>query len=155
MDELGREILERIRSLVPEGTEFDIPPPIVEDMEVSFRSFDPGRSLVLDVPLFPRYAGPTGMVQGGIIAAAFDDAYGPLAYLTAGAFAVTVTLDLSFVRPLPVSAGRMEVEVRVVERTRRLVFLEGSARNPEGKLVATSRTEMMVVDEPRRGGPGR
>lgn len=151
MDDLGREILERIRSLVPEGTRLDLPPPILEDMEVSFRSFEPGRSLTIELPLFPRYAGPGGMVQGGVIASAFDDAYGPLAYLTAGAYAVTITLDLSFVRPLPVSAGTLEVEVRVVERTRRLVFLEGTARNPEGKLVATSRTEMMIVEEPQRG----
>lgn len=146
MDDLDREILGRIRSLVPDGMDFELPPPILRDMEVSFRSFEPGRSLTMDVPLFERYAGPTGMVQGGVIAAAFDDAYGPLAYLTAGAFAVTVTLDLSFVRPLPVSAGSMEVEVRVVENTRRLVFLEGSARNPEGKLVATSRTEMLIQE---------
>lgn len=146
MDGLEGEILDRIRSIMPEGAELELPPPILREMDVSFRFFEPGQSLTIVVPLHERYAGPAGMVQGGIIAAAFDDAYGPLAYLTAEAFAVTVTLDLSFVRPLPVSAGSLEVEVRVVETTRRMVFLEGSARDPDGKLVATSRTEMLIQE---------
>lgn len=149
MTDLGDRILEEIRGLPSPEDGWEVPPPVFREMEGSFVSYEEGRSLEIEFPLFHRYAGPTGMTQGGVLATAFDNAYGPLAFLAAREFAVTLSLDVSFVRPLPVSAGSFTVEASVVEVTRKLVFLEGRARDPAGKLAATSDTEMIIVGAER------
>lgn len=152
MSDLQERVLGEIRSLVPPGSDWELPPPVMREMEGTFEAYRDGRALTVSYPLFERYASPTGMVQGGVVATALDNAYGPLAFLAAESPAVSLSLDVSYMRPLPVGDGRFEVAVELVERTRRVLFLEGEARNDDGKLVATSTTEMLVVEDLPAGG---
>lgn len=147
MGDLETRLLDDIRSIAPSRSDWEVPPPVMREMEAAFESYREGRSLTLSYPLFERYASPTGMVQGGVLAAAFDNAYGPLAFLAASSAAVSLSLDVSYMRPLPVGGGPLEVVVELVERTRRVLFLEGEARDPREKLVATSTSEMLVVED--------
>lgn len=142
--ELDTRLLGEIRKLVGGG--FEVPPKVFRDMEGSFVAYEPGRSLRVRFPLFERYEGPGGFIQGGIVTAAFDNAYGPFSYLAARAFTTTVHISTSFVRPLQRADEAVEVEVFLVEKTRRMVFMDGRAYSAaSAKLVATNHTELLIV----------
>jgi len=140
----GERLTRDLRQLFGSGPE--IPPPVIRAMETEIREWHPGRRIVMTFPTLSRYAGPTGFVQGGVIAAAFDNAFGPVAYTAARGFVVTVALSVSFLRPLAVEGGRFTVEAELVDVTRRFAFLRGEARNVEGRLVATCSSELVAVE---------
>lgn len=123
----------------------EIPPPVIRAMEAEVREWEPGQRVVMSFPTLDRYAGPTGFVQGGVLAAAFDNAFGPVAYTAAGTLVVSVALSVTFVRPLPVSAGRFDVDAELVEVTRRFAFVRGEARSPDGRLLATCTSELVAA----------
>ena len=58
----------------------------------------------------------------------------------------TVTLSVSFVRPLSVQEGHFTVEAELVDATRRFAFVRGEARRPDGRLVATCTSELVYVE---------
>lgn len=140
-ERLARDLREIFGS---EGAE--IPPPVVRAMEAEIREWEPGRRVVMVFPTLERYAGPTGFVQGGVLAAAFDNAFGPVAYSAAGGLVVSVGLSVTFLRPLPVAAGRFTVEAELVDATRRFAFVRGEAQSPDGRLLATCTSELVAVD---------
>lgn len=136
-------LIRDLRELLGPGPE--LLPPVVRDMEAEVREWEPGRRIVMGFPTLPRYAGPTGVVQGGVLAAGFDSAFGPVAYTAAGGLVATVTLSVSFVRPVSVEEGHFTVEAELVDATRRFAFVRGEARRPDGRLVATGTSELVSV----------
>lgn len=141
----GERLIRDLKKLF--GSSADIPPPVVRAMEAEISEWEPGRRIVMRFPTLRRYAGPTGFVQGGVIAAAFDNAFGPVAYTAASRLVVSVALSVSFVRPLSVEEDHFTVEAQLVDVTRRFVFVRGQARTLGGRLVATCSSELVSVQE--------
>jgi len=85
-----------------------------------------------------RFLNPTGVVQGGLLAAMLDDTLGPalVATLGPGQFAPTADLHVQFLRPA--RPGRLVGRGRVVQRGRQLAFLSGELRDDGGELVAVA-----------------
>jgi acyl-coenzyme A thioesterase PaaI-like protein len=146
-DALNEQIMSQIHAVF-EGVPLELPPKVFKDMEGRFMDYQEGRSMRIAYPLLERYEGPGGTIQGGIVCTAFDNTYGPFSFLTSRAFTTTITLATSFVRPMSRKDREMEIEVFLVEQTRRMLFLEGRAYKPDGKLVATSSTEMLILPKP-------
>ena len=140
----GERLTRDLRQLFGSGP--DIPPPVIRAMKTEIEEWDPGRRVVMTFPTLPRYAGPTGFVQGGVIAAAFDNAFGPVAYTAASSLVVSVALSVSFVRPLAIQEEWFHVEAELVEVTRRFVFVRGEARTRNGRLVATCSSELVALE---------
>jgi len=80
-----------------------------------------------------------------MIAAAFDNTYGPFSYLLVKGPCTTLELNVSFVRPTSIKDKDLIVEVNVLSKTKTQLLMEGKAHTPEGKLVATSTTRMMIL----------
>ncbi|HBF13287.1 MAG TPA: hypothetical protein DDW49_07905 [Deltaproteobacteria bacterium] len=76
-----------------------------------------------------------------------QEAFGPLSYMVAQKPCISLYINTSYVRPVPCSQSLITVEVVVKEKTKKFLFMDGEARNAEGKLVATATTQMMVVGE--------
>jgi acyl-coenzyme A thioesterase PaaI-like protein len=114
-------------------------------MEGRFVAYEQGKSLSAAFPVLERYEGPSGVMQGGMITAAFDNVYGPFSYLLTAAYCITVNLNTSFVRPIARQDGELIVAVNLVDRTKQFLLLEGTARSPQGKLVAQSTSQWFVV----------
>lgn len=100
-------------------------------------------------PLPDRHRGPTGVVQGGVVTALFDNTFGPLAYLSGEGFFVSLDLQTTFVRPLGRARRRVEIAAELVDRTRRFLILRGEALPEDGSRAALCETTMMEV-EPNR-----
>jgi len=146
IDELSERILERIRSVAPPGVTLEIPPKVFTELGMRFVSLVPDKSLTCRFPLQGRFANPMGVFQGGIMTAALDAAFGCLAFLAVGGPCVSLTIETAFIRPLAVrDNGFFTVEVAVRSITKAFVFLEGSARNENGEMVAAASTVMKVL----------
>jgi uncharacterized protein (TIGR00369 family) len=85
-----------------------------------------------------EFYNPHGAVQGGILAAMLDDTLGPAGFtlLDEGAFAPTIGLNVTFIRPA--RAGYLIGEGRVVHRSRGYLHLEGKLTTEDGELIATA-----------------
>lgn len=144
-DDLTEELLLRIRRLFGGDHGLELPPKVFREMEGRFTDYVEGTSMTVTFPLFERYQGPTGVVQGGIIAAAFDNSFGPFSYLVSGAFTTTVQMGLTFVRPLRSEDQELSVEVSLIELTDRFVFLEAVGRGAAGKVVARGSSVIVIL----------
>jgi uncharacterized protein (TIGR00369 family) len=91
------------------------------------------------------FTNPVGRVQGGFLAAMLDDTLGPalVATLPDGQFALTLDLNVSFLRPA--SAGRITGTGRVVHRGGSVAFLAGELRDEAGQTLATGTATAKIV----------
>jgi acyl-coenzyme A thioesterase PaaI-like protein len=147
--------MEQVQSILEKHPALQIPPKVFEGMDAEVVRHIKNKSLAIRLPAKEWYAGPTGFMQGGMIAAAFDNAFGPFSYLVARRPCVTQSLDVRYMRPVPAGSGFLEVEVSLVAKTRTTLFLEGRALIGGSKLAATASTVMAVLREPSaRAGNG-
>lgn len=124
-----------------------MPPPVFREMGGEVIAFDrDGGTIRAAWPIRDRYRGPTGVVQGGVVTALFDNTFGPLAYLSGEAFFVSLDLRTTFVRPLGPDAGRVEIAAELVDRTRRFLILRGEALREDGSRAALCETTMVEVE---------
>jgi acyl-coenzyme A thioesterase PaaI-like protein len=79
------QIMAAIETNLGESLEtYRLPPPVFGFMQAEFISYDPKKKhLVVRFPILENYLNPYGAVQGGILAAAVDNALGPLSVLVA------------------------------------------------------------------------
>ncbi len=94
-----------------------------------------------------QLANPFGTVHGGILATVLDSAMG-MAALTVvpdGVATTTATLELKYVRPVALDAGRLRAEGVVVHAGRRVVTAEGKLVDADDRLVATATTTCLVL----------
>lgn len=83
-----------------------------------------------------EFRNPGGIIQGGIIAAMLDDAFGPLIIIASGRTQRPVTLDLNISYISAGYHGRFECEARIVRRGKSIAFVEGELFGDDGELVA-------------------
>src|SRR3989338_4082122 len=140
-----KNLMEEMKENLPSHISVEIPPKIFKEIEGSILEYVEGKSLKTSFPVFEKYAGPTGMMQGGIITAAFDNTFGPLSYMVAKTPCISLHINTSYVRPVPCGAESITVHVVIKEKTKKFLFMDGEARNSQGKLVATATTQMMIV----------
>lgn len=138
-------VLETLRRILPGDPPLRVPPDIFTEFGVRVTAHTPGRSLACAFPAQARFANPAGFLQGGILVAAFDIAFGTLAFLEAGRACATITVESSFLRPLAADGREFQVRVRLTAKTRTVLFLDGRARGPNGKTIATAGTTMAPV----------
>ncbi|HNR31288.1 MAG TPA: PaaI family thioesterase [Candidatus Hydrogenedentes bacterium] len=138
------ELYAKLRGRVGDDGGLTIPPVIVAELRPRLLDHTPGESIRCAFPAQERFANPMGMLQGGIIAAAFDFVFGMLAFLTLERPCASVTMNLTYLRPLPADGAEFTVEVCMRAAMRSLAFLEGSVCDGNGKTIATATTTMNV-----------
>jgi uncharacterized protein (TIGR00369 family) len=147
-DEILEQTIALIRSLpIPDGVELQMPPPCTQALEIQFEEYVPARSLKASVVVPQRYTNAMHLLQGGFLAAMFDDLIGPLSYLTAGGPTTTLDLMTQFMRPV-FTGARLELLAEVRKPGRSAIFVAAEARNEEGKLVATATSTVQVLPVP-------
>lgn len=133
------QFIERMGQLIASG-ELKLPPPIFTDMAGEFVDMDmAAKTLTVRFPVQERYQNPMGYMQGGMIAAALDNAIGPLSFMVA-APNVTKTMEVTYLRPI--SANIEEITVVAAfegQNGRELTFVADVLRN-DGTKLATARS---------------
>ncbi|MBP9212234.1 MAG: PaaI family thioesterase [Bacteroidetes bacterium] len=113
-------------------------------MKVREVHYESRSALTIAVPVTEEMLNPMRVMQGGFIAAAFDNAFGPLSYVAARNPCVTLDIHTQFIRPIPIGET-LTVSVRVASRGPVSLHLTGEAHNSKGKLIATSSANMIVM----------
>lgn len=142
------QLIEQMRARAPRGMTIEIPPRVFVEMGGQFVSYQEGQSLTVRFPVVERYQNPLGLMQGGMIVAAIDNAIGPLSYLIAPP-SVTTQLNTSYVRKITPEDAYIEVEARLVARAGKQLYLSAQVFNPERKLVALAEATCMLLALPR------
>lgn len=144
MNEVSQNILNALRQYAPEGMDFDVPSPVFQDLGMRYVEFKPGKALMCAVPVQARFANPLGNVQSGVLAAAFDAAFGCLSHLLAHRPCESITMTTSFMEPISSEDKEFAVEVWIRAKGRKLLFLEGRVLNLDAKTVATASVSMSI-----------
>ena len=135
------------------------PPPAAATLGWTMSRVDPERGEIeVRFEAGSGFANPVGNVQGGFLAAMLDDTLGPalVATLPADQFAVTLDLNVSFLRPA--RPGPITGTGRVLHRGGSIAFLAGELRDDSGEVLATATaTARIIRPDPaalRYGSPG-
>ena len=132
------------------GIELLMPPPSLTEMKGEFIQWEKDKLLKARFPYDARFINPISSMQGGILAAALDNVWGPLSYTVMAAPCVTLELSTTFISPILPADAWYEVEGLVTARTKNMIFLDGritiaatsaggSVTSPE-RLVAIGKT---------------
>lgn len=123
-------------------------------MQPQFVEYVEGESFTYDYPVLEMYLTPRRSMQGGFIAAAFDNAFGSLVYLTTGQLEMaTVDLHVNYQRPI-FESDILTVKVFLKSRGKTIVHAWGEAYDRKSSLIATAATNIFIMDKelfPRKG----
>ena len=96
----------------------------------------------------PESTNPMNMVQGGMIAAAMDDATA-MVVISAYEFKKgPLSTDLHVLFHRPVAVGEAVIEVRIIKLGQKLATVEGKLFNADNKLAATLLHTIQPSDMP-------
>jgi uncharacterized protein (TIGR00369 family) len=140
----GRELIEGIiDGRIP-------PPPIANLVGTRLVSVADGEAVFRCVPDGSTY-NPVGMVHGGLLCTLMDSAMGVAVQstLAPGVRSATIELKVSFLRPVRVGAGELEIHGRALQVGRRVAFAEAHARDEVGTLVGHATSSLALIE----GGP--
>ncbi len=126
------------------GDAIRFPPNCFVDMEARFVRYESRQLLVVRIPVRERSFNPVGVMQGGYIAAGFDNTMGPLSYLAARRPCLTLDLHTQFIRAA--SGGDiLTFTARVVSRGSSTMVIGGEAQNQKGKLIALATANVTTI----------
>jgi len=121
-------------------------PPIAGLLGMTLARVGDGEAVFRCTPDESSY-NPIGMVHGGLLCTLLDSAAGCAAHtqLPAGVGYSTIEIKVSFMRPVRIDTGEIEVVGRVVKGGRRVAFAEAEARDGTGSLVGSATTSLLIV----------
>ena len=144
MTEYHEEIIEQLVASMPPELREAGPGPAFTQMNGVFLDYMADHSMIASFPAKPEYANSLGVVQGGFMAAAIDNIFGCFALMSTKRPCATITMNLSYIRPVRVEDGDMTVEVKVLQQTRSLLFLSGKLSNGTGRTACTANATMVI-----------
>ena len=125
-----------------------VPPPSFVSMNGEFVAIDPeGMSVEVKFPVPAETLNPFGNMQGGMIAAAVDNAIGPLSMI-AGPVNFTRDLSLKYRSPVKGSYEYILVRASLSEQKGRRLFFTAEVRDPEGLLLVSAKAMNWIIDQP-------
>ena len=143
--EIGQIMQEGAGQLHPD---MELPPPVFKEMEGKFEEYLPGEHLVVSFPVKPNYDNPMKRMQGGFIVAAMDNTMGPLSFLVTGGAAVTLSLNVDFVRGSK-AGDTLTCKASVLSRSRTNLVMDVIASDKRGKMVARCSSQFQVFGAKR------
>jgi len=97
-----------------------------------------------------EFRNPAGIIQGGIIAAMIDDAFGPMCIMASGRTKIPLTLDLNISYMAAGHHGKFVCEARIIRQGKSISFVEGELFNAAGELVARATSTVRLIPMPPR-----
>lgn len=133
LERLRRILYLRFGSLLDE---FLLPPPSFTSMQGEILDFDEQEgTLSARYPILASQLNPYHTLQGGFLAAAVDNTFGPLSLLVAPPN-VTRRLELTYNRPVMLELGYIIVHARLKTRSDRVLELSADILDPHGNRLA-------------------
>jgi len=152
MQTLNKEQTNQILNEMSEGfhsgdRKVTIPPPSFLDMKAEIISYIKNKSISVSFPVMQNQTNPMGNMQGGYIAAAFDNAYGPLSYLVAKKPTTTIDMNIQYIRGVAIDQ-KVIVTANVEAKGFSTIHMTAEMKTEKGKLLATSTTNLLILKIP-------
>ncbi len=153
MQSLSKEETIQIMKEMTEGFQagdrkITVPPPSFIDMNAEIVGYIKNKSIVVRFPVRETQTNPMGFMQGGYIAAAFDNAYGPLSYLVAKKPTTTIDMNIQYIRS--VATGQdVFVTANIEAKGFSTIHMTAEMKTEKGKLLATSTTNLLILKIPK------
>jgi acyl-coenzyme A thioesterase PaaI-like protein len=145
---LHNRIMDIIRErLGDEADQYELPPPVFTSMHGEFLDYDEENGVLTNrFPVMDTQLNPYGAMQGGVVAAAVDNTFGPLSMLVASP-SVTRRIELKYSSPITMDLEFITVKATFLEREDRWLRFKAEVRDPQGKLLARAWSQYWIVDE--------
>lgn len=124
-----------------------VPPPSFLDMKAEIISYTKNKSITVSFPVMHNQSNPMGFMQGGYIAAAFDNAYGPLSYLVAKKPTTTIDMNIQYIRGVA-TEQTVIVTATIEAKGFSTIHMTAEMKTEKGKLLATSTTNLLILKIP-------
>lgn len=132
------------------GDKFDdylIPPPVFIAMQGEFLEFDLDiGSLTTRFPVLEEFRNPYGTMQGGMLAAAVDNTFGPLSMMVAP-LNVTRRLEMKYSLPVTSDLDYITVKGSLDGRKGSQLTFSAQVRDPQEVLLARAKATHWIVDD--------
>jgi uncharacterized protein (TIGR00369 family) len=122
-----------------------LPPPTLAELGIEYLEIVPGEKMKAKVPFQKRFTNPVGLYQGGFLAAALDEVFGPLSYVSSGSACMTLSLNTTYLGAFKEEMGHCIIEAIVLKKTKNFIFMRADVRGPNGDLIAHSESHVKVV----------
>ncbi len=125
----------------------DFIPPVFIEMQGEILDYDPEeRTLTARFPNEVRYQNPHAVMQGGIIAAAIDNAIGPLSFLSAP-INLTREMTVKYKKAITEDFSYVVVKARVEKIDPPYLYLTARAESEDGLLFALAKAKHFILPE--------
>lgn len=126
--------------------DYTFPPPVFAMMQGEYVELDIEAGMfTARFPVLKEYMNPYGAMQGGMVAAAVDNALGPLSVLVAPPN-VTRTLEMTYSRAVMPEMEYILVEARLVERKGRKLIFSVEVFSPDGDRLARAKAVHFIFE---------
>jgi len=124
---------------------FILPPPVFTSMDAIVLEYDEVRLFIkIKFPLKETYSNPFGKMQGGMIAAAIDNAFGPLSMLTTQ-LNFTRTLEIKYKRQIDMNNEYIVVEANVIDQELNKLHMMAKVFDHDSCVMATAKATNYIV----------
>lgn len=149
-DEIAKIMKEMNQSFQTGPHRITLPPPSFIDMNAEITQYVKNKSITVMFPVLSKQTNPMGFMQGGYIAAAFDNAFGPLSYLVAKKPTTTIDMNVQYIRGVA-NHQTVYVTASIEARGYSTIHMVGEMKTEKGKLLATATTNLLILKIPNGG----
>ncbi len=129
---------------IPLGYHYQLPPPSFASLNGQFMGYIDRKELFTKFIINKTFSNPQGTSQGGIIAACFDDTFGPLGMITSRHPVMSIDMNIQYIRAVPLET-EIFIHTRVISHSPTTLFLRADAFNVRKKLLAQASSNLFVV----------
>jgi len=139
--------IELAKEHYPDGfNKVELPPPVFLSMDAEFIKIDQKNAeVVVKFPIPESTLNPFGSMQGGMIAAAVDNAVGPLSMLV-GPINFTRDMSLKYRKPVSKTFEYIIVKATLTEKKGRRLFFSAEVVDPGGNLLVSAKLMNWIVE---------
>lgn len=122
-----------------------IPPPVFTEMsgDIIDYSLENG-TMIIEFPLYRKYANPFGNMQGGMVTAAIDNTLGPLSMLVAPPN-YTRELKIKYKKPIHIDDNKITVTGTYLKRNGRQLYFTASVKDVTNIELATAESFHWII----------
>ena len=138
-----RKIFEKV--LGEQMDDFVLPSPSFAVMKCEIIAFDANnKSMTVKIPVLAEWLNPYGVMQGGMVDAAIDNASGPLSMLVAPV-SMTRTMETKFLTAISIDVAYIYVTAIVIEEKKKRLTFAVKVEDVDGKVYATSKVVNFII----------
>jgi acyl-coenzyme A thioesterase PaaI-like protein len=120
-------------------------------LQIEYLEILPGKKMVGKIPFQKRFTNPIYTYQGGMLAAAMDDLFGPLSYITAERPCTTLSLNTTFLRAFTEKMGHAIITATVLNKTKSFIFMRAEVHSLDGQMIAHGESHVAILRDDQIG----